>query len=106
LDFVKAKDLYKENRGEKSYIYTLRLPSSSDINTDAVTDIRDNYQFVAVIIQDEENKDIYRIDISGGDIYKTQLDVSFTSKSEPYKWIYYPYDKINGWIYDKIETNL
>jgi hypothetical protein len=128
LDFGKAKDLYKENRGEKSYIYTLKLPSSitddkdtnedinedtnedtnEDINedTDANTDIRDNYQFVAIIIQDAENKEIYRIDLSGSDIYKTQVDVSFTSKNEPFRWVYYPYDKTNGWIYDKIETNL
>lgn len=108
LDFGKAKDLYKENRGEKSYIYTLKLPSSAtdDKDADAETDIRDNYKFVAIIIQDEENKDIYKIDLSDNDIYKTQLDISFTSKLEPFKWIYYPYDKKDGWIYDKIETNL
>ena len=110
LDFGKAKDLYKENRGEKSYIYTLKLPSSTNDDKDAETetdsDIRDNYQFVAIIIQDELNEEIYRIDLSDSDIYKTQLDISFTSKSEPFKWIYYPYDKKDGWIYDKIETNL
>ena len=86
------------------------MPSSTNDDKDAETetdsDIRDNYQFVAIIIQDELNEEIYRIDLSDSDIYKTQLDISFTSKSEPFKWIYYPYDKTNGWIYDKIETNL
>jgi len=108
LDFEEAKDLYKENRGEKSYIYTLKLPSptSDDADAETVKDIRDNYKFVAIIIQDVENKEIYRIDLSDSDIYKSQLDVSFTSKNEPFRWIYYPYDKTNGWIYDKIETNL
>lgn len=102
VDFKNLKNNYCEDKQQKIHNYTLEL--SKCVVEDK--DIRYNYEFIAIIIQGINNEDIYRVDLLKDDIYKSQINVSFNSSIEPYKWLYYPYDKINGWIYDKIETIL
>jgi hypothetical protein len=90
---------------EKQYNYVLDLPIPIK-NVLTNRDIRDNYQFISIIFENEQSEPSYRIDLSNNDIYKTTIEVSFKSFEKPYKWIYFPYDKNNGWIYEKIETIL
>jgi hypothetical protein len=100
LQFKKDSDYV-----EKHYDYVLELPIPMK-NVLNNKDIRENYQFISIIIENEQSESLYRIDLTNNDIYKSQIEISFKSFKKPYKWIYFPYDKNNGWIYDKIETIL
>jgi hypothetical protein len=90
---------------QEKYVYNIKLITPVKENESDV-DIRDNYKFVAIIFKNKEDNSQYRIDLTGDDIYKSDINISFDSYEKPYKWLYYPYDKNDGWIYDKIETVL
>ena len=91
---------------QENYVYNIKLITPVKENESDV-DIRDKYKFIAIIFKNkEDNSQIYRIDLTDDDIYKPEINISFDSYEKPYKWLYYPYDKNDGWIYDKIETIL
>ena len=62
----------------------------------------DNFDFIAIIVESEQSKEVFRKDMHA---YTETLTIKFRSGHKPYKWIYYPYYKGTGWG-NKTETVL
>jgi len=82
-----------------------------DVNKGGLTE--PDYDFWAVIFEDENSKPLHRQDILENEI-KTHLSSSdpfikiwrtFDTEKKPIKWIVWPHSKSKGWL-DKIENNL
>jgi hypothetical protein len=64
-----------------------------------------DYEFWAVAFEDENGIEIYREDASATEIVKMKSDAdgycklwrTFQTKTQPRKWIIWPYSKSNGW---------
>lgn len=75
--------------------------------------IEKDYDFWAVIFEDEEGKTLHRQDMNEEEI-KISLEKkddflniwrTFNTEKKPYKWVFWPHSKSKGWM-DKIEKNL
>ena len=82
-----------------------------DINFDAFNE--EEYDFWAVIFEDEQGKELYRQDADKDEIEKLKQDPdrfyriwrSFTTKVEPYKWVVWAHSKDKEWC-ERIEGKL
>ena len=92
-EYSKASDIDftgKKYECEKDYSFNLKIPPT------------DNFDFIAIIVESEQSKEVFRKDMHA---YTETLTIKFRSGHKPYKWIYYPYYKGTGWG-NKTETVL
>jgi hypothetical protein len=82
-----------------------------DVHKSAVTE--NDYDFWAVIFEDEEGKTLHRQDMNEEEI-KVILEKkddflniwrTFNTEKNPFKWIFWPHSKSKGWM-EKIENKL
>ena len=71
---------------------------------------QDDYQFAAIIFEDNEGKPLWREDVQEGIVqgWKQQNHITLWKEyngPKPYKWIVWPFSKSQGWV-DKIEVRL
>ena len=82
-----------------------------DVHRSVLTE--NDYDFWAVIFEDELGKTLHREDINeeGVRVYLEKKDEflniwrTFNTEKKPYKWIFWPHSKSKGWM-DKIENKL
>lgn len=82
-----------------------------DVHRSVLTE--NDYDFWAVIFEDELGKTLHREDINeeGVSVYLEKKDEflniwrTFNTEKKPYKWIFWPHSKSKGWM-DKIENKL
>lgn len=82
-----------------------------DVHRSVLTE--NDYDFWAVIFEDELGKTLHREDINeeGVKVYLEKKDEflniwrTFNTEKKPYKWIFWPHSKSKGWM-DKIENKL
>jgi hypothetical protein len=73
----------------------------------------DDYDFWAVIFENENGETVFRQDADINEIEKMKKDPdgyykiwrTFNIKDKPHKWVVWPHSKSNGWV-DKIESRL
>lgn len=82
-----------------------------DVHRSVLTE--NDYDFWAVIFEDELGKTLHREDINeeGVRVYLEKKDEflniwrTFNTEKKPYKWVFWPHSKSKGWMY-KIENKL
>lgn len=82
-----------------------------DVHRSVLTE--NDYDFWAVIFEDELGKTLHREDINeeGVRVYLEKKDEflniwrTFNTEKKPYKWVFWPHSKSKGWM-DKIENKL
>jgi hypothetical protein len=82
-----------------------------DVHRSVLTE--NDYDFWAVIFEDELGKTLHREDINeeGVSVYLEKKDEflniwrTFNTEKKPYKWVFWPHSKSKGWM-DKIENKL
>ena len=88
-----------------SFKHRIDLSKGTFVDTD--------YDFWAIIFEDEMNTSVYRKDLNEHDIHShlnapttmIRLDVEFDTTKPPFKWIVWPHSKSKGWL-EKIENRL
>jgi len=95
--------------GKKEDEYLEKFKHAIDLNKDYFPE--QDYDFAALIFEDEKNKEIYRKDIDKNELYNflNGTEHSFTVWREyngpkPDHWVLWPYSKSKGWLNKTIVT--